>query len=101
MPDENIETVETTEQETETVEDTTAETTETTEEREETEEGAEEQENEEEENKVPVVEVKLALKGKTLKTTMLVSSKLDRRQHKIELGRQYLRNFIIRFEDGV
>lgn len=59
------------------------------------------QENEEEENKVPVVEVKLALKGKTLKTTMLVSSKLDRRQHKIELGRQDLRNFIIRFEDGV
>lgn len=56
-------------------------------------------ENEEEENKVPVVEVKFSLKDKVVTSNMMVSNKLDRSHHKIEIGRRDLKNFIIRFED--
>lgn len=54
---------------------------------------------EQEEGKVPVVEVKFRVKDQIVKTTMVVSNKLNSKQHKIELGRKDLKNFIIRFEE--
>jgi len=50
---------------------------------------------EKEEGNLPVVEVKFKLKGQIIKTTMLVSNKLNHRQHKIEIGRKDLDGFII------
>ncbi len=55
--------------------------------------------SEQEEGKVPVVEVKIRIKEQNIKTTMLVSNKLNNKQDKIELGRKDLKNFIIRFDD--
>jgi len=55
--------------------------------------------SEQEEGKVPVVEVKFRIKEQNIKTTMLVSNKLNNKQDKIEIGRKDLKNFIIRFDD--
>lgn len=55
--------------------------------------------SEQEEGKVPVVEVKFKLKEKIVKTTMIVSNKLNNKKQKIEIGRKDLKNFIIRFDD--
>lgn len=55
--------------------------------------------SEQEEGKVPVVEVKFRIKEQTVKTTMIVSNKLNSKQNKIELGRKDLKNFIIRFDE--
>lgn len=51
-----------------------------------------------EEGKLPVVEVKLRIKEQVIKTTMVVSNKLNTKQNKIEIGRKDLKNFIIRLE---
>jgi alpha-L-glutamate ligase-like protein len=50
---------------------------------------------EKEEGSLPVVEIKLKLKGQIIKTTMLVSKKLNHRQHKVEIGRKDLDGFVI------
>jgi len=50
---------------------------------------------EEIEGKVPVVEVKFKIKGKIIKTAMVVSKKLNRRSHDIELGRHDTEGFLI------
>lgn len=55
--------------------------------------------SEQEEGKVPVVEVKFRIKEQTIKTTMIVSNKLNSKQNKIEIGRKDLKNFIIRFDE--
>jgi len=55
--------------------------------------------SEQEEGKVPVVEVKFRIKEQTVRTTMIVSNKLNSKQNKIEIGRKDLRNFIIRFDE--
>ncbi len=47
------------------------------------------------EGKLPVVEVTFKLKNKTIKTGMLVSKRLDKTKHKVELGRRDLIGFII------
>jgi alpha-L-glutamate ligase-like protein len=54
---------------------------------------------ENEEGKVPVVEVKIKIKEKIIKTSMVVSNKLNKRQAKIEIGRKDLKNFIIRLDE--
>lgn len=51
--------------------------------------------HDEEEGKVPVIEVSLKIKGKTIKTQMTVSKKLNRRAIPIELGRRDLQGFFI------
>jgi hypothetical protein len=56
-------------------------------------------ESENEDLKAPVVEVKFRLKGKIIRTQMIVTKKLNKRQHKIELGRKDLKDFVIRFEE--
>ncbi|MBU1033977.1 hypothetical protein KKI22_03490 [Patescibacteria group bacterium] len=55
--------------------------------------------SEQEEGKVPVVEVKFKIKEQVVKTTMIVSNKLNSKKNKIEIGRQDLKNFIIRFDE--
>ena len=55
--------------------------------------------SEQEEGKVPVVEVKFKLKDKLIKTTMIVSNKLNNKKNKVEIGRKDLKNFIIRFDE--
>lgn len=55
--------------------------------------------SEQEEGKVPVVEVKFKIKEQMVKTTMIVSNKLNSKQDKIEIGRKDLKNFIIRFDE--
>lgn len=55
--------------------------------------------SEQEEGKVPVVEVKFKIKEQMVKTTMIVSNKLNSKQNKIEIGRKDLKNFIIRFDE--
>lgn len=55
--------------------------------------------NEQEEGKVPVVEVTFKMSDQKIKTTMMVSNKLNNKQDKIELGRKDLKNFIIRFDE--
>lgn len=50
---------------------------------------------EEIEGKVPVVEVKIRLKGKNIKTAMIVSKRLNRVKHDIELGRKDTEGFLI------
>ncbi len=47
------------------------------------------------EGKVPVVEVDFYLKGRLIKSAMVLSKKLDRKRHKIEIGRQDLKGFLI------
>ncbi len=54
---------------------------------------------EQEEGKVPVVEVKFKIKDQIIKTTMVVSNKLNNKQNKVEIGRKDLKNFIIRFDE--
>ncbi len=54
---------------------------------------------EQEEGKVPVVEVKLKIKDKIIKTTMIVSNKLNTKKQQVEIGRKDLKNFIIRFDE--
>ncbi len=54
---------------------------------------------EKEEGKVPVVEVKFKMKEQLVKTTMIVSNKLNSKTNKIEIGRKDLKNFIIRFDE--
>ncbi|MBD3279386.1 MAG: hypothetical protein GF390_01600 [Candidatus Pacebacteria bacterium] len=51
------------------------------------------------EGKVPVVEVAFQLKDRQLETTMLVSKKLNRRSHKLELGRKDLPGFLVGIKD--
>ena len=55
---------------------------------------------EQEEGNLPVVEVKFRINDQIINTTMLVSRELNRRQHKLELGRKDLQNFVIRLDDG-
>lgn len=55
--------------------------------------------SEQEEGKVPVVEVKFKIKEQVVKTTMIVSNQLNSKKNKIEIGRQDLKNFIIRFDE--
>lgn len=55
--------------------------------------------SEQEEGKVPVVEVKFKMKEQIVKTTMIVSNKLNNKKNQIEIGRQDLTNFIIRFDE--
>jgi alpha-L-glutamate ligase-like protein len=52
----------------------------------------------EEEGKVPVVEANFELKGQRIDTEMIVSKRLNRSQHKVEIGRKDLTNFMIRIE---
>ena len=47
------------------------------------------------EGSLPVVEIRFKIKGQIIKTTMLVSKKLNGRQHKVEIGRKDLDSFII------
>lgn len=47
------------------------------------------------EGNLPVVEVDFYLKGKLIKTAMVLSKKLDRKRHKIEIGRRDLKGFLI------
>ena len=47
------------------------------------------------EGKVPVVEVDFYLKNKLIKSAMVLSKKLDRKRHKVEIGRQDLKGFLI------
>jgi alpha-L-glutamate ligase-like protein len=50
------------------------------------------------EGRVPVIEVRLQLKEVTINTTMIVSKRLNRSQHKIELGRKDLPGFLVKVE---
>ena len=52
------------------------------------------------EGQVPVIEVKLKLKEEEIVTTMLVSKRLNRTKHKIELGRRDLPGFLIKVEES-
>lgn len=54
--------------------------------------------NETGEGKVPVVEVNLDLKDERISTTMLVSKRLNRTRHKIELGRKDLPGFLVKVD---
>lgn len=47
------------------------------------------------EGKVPVVEVLFKLKDRKVKTGMIVSKKLNRKNHKVEIGRRDLQGFLI------
>ncbi len=47
------------------------------------------------EGKVPVIEVDFYLKGRLIKSAMVLSKKLDRKRHKIEIGRKDLGGFLI------
>jgi len=50
---------------------------------------------EEIEGKVPVIEVKFKLKDRIIKTAMIVSKRLNRTKHKLELGRKDTEGFLI------
>ena len=50
---------------------------------------------ESEEGKVPVVEVSFRLKGKLRKTAMVVSKRLNKTKHKLEIGRKDLTGFLV------
>ena len=50
---------------------------------------------EEIEGKVPVIEVKFKLKDRLIKTAMIVSKRLNRTKHKLELGRNDTEGFLI------
>jgi hypothetical protein len=45
--------------------------------------------------------VKFKLKEQLVKTTMIVSNKLNSKTNKIEIGRKDLKNFIIRFDEDM
>lgn len=47
------------------------------------------------EGKVPVVEVTVKLKDRKIKTAMVVSKKLDRVKHNVEIGRRDLAGFLV------
>lgn len=47
------------------------------------------------EGKVPVVEVTFKLKGQKIKTAMVVTKRLNRTKHKVELGRKETNGFLI------
>ncbi len=47
------------------------------------------------EGKVPVIEVQYKIKGKTIKTAMVVIKKLNSSKNKVELGRKDLQGFLI------
>lgn len=47
------------------------------------------------EGKVPVIEVELKLKGQRFKTAVVVIKRLNRTQHKIELGRRDVQGFLV------
>lgn len=47
------------------------------------------------EGKVPVIEVKIRIKNRKIKTAMIVVKKLDKSKTKIELGRKDLQGFLI------
>ncbi len=51
------------------------------------------------EGQVPVIEVKLRLKEEIITTTMLVSKRLDRTKHQIELGRRDLTGFLVKVKE--
>ncbi|KUK79006.1 MAG: Alpha-L-glutamate ligase [Microgenomates bacterium 39_7] len=51
------------------------------------------------EGKVPVVEVDFELKEQRVDTEMIVSKRLDRSKHKVEIGRRDLSNFLVRIEN--
>lgn len=55
--------------------------------------------NERDEGNVPVVEVKFKMKEKTIKTAMIVSKKLNKSRHKLEIGRKDLHGFLVRVEE--
>lgn len=48
-----------------------------------------------EEGKIPIVEVKIKLKQRRLKTTAIVSKRLNRKKCKIEIGRNDLAGFLV------
>ncbi len=52
----------------------------------------------EQEGKVPVVEADFKLKDQRIETEMIVSKRLNRSRHKVEIGRKDLSNFLIRIE---
>jgi alpha-L-glutamate ligase-like protein len=52
------------------------------------------------EGKVPVVEVKIKINEKNIKSTMLVSKRLNKTSYKIELGRKDLAGFLVRTEEN-
>ncbi len=54
--------------------------------------------NEAGEGKVPVIEVKFMLKEKPINTTMIVSKRLNRTKHLVEIGKRDLPGFLIRVE---
>jgi hypothetical protein len=45
-----------------------------------------------------VVEVKIKIKNRTIKTAMIVSKKLNRSKHKIEIGKKDLAGFLVGVE---
>ncbi len=47
------------------------------------------------EGKLPVVSVSFNLKGKRIDTAMMVSKRLNRTKHKLELGKRDLQNFLV------
>ncbi len=49
-----------------------------------------------EEGKIPIVEIKIKLKQRTIKTTAIVSKRLNRKKCKIEIGRHDLAGFLIK-----
>ncbi len=51
------------------------------------------------EGKVPVIEIRLQLKEEIIETTMVVSKRLNRSQHKVEIGRKDLSSFLVRVEE--
>jgi len=53
------------------------------------------QQQESSEGKVPVVPVSIRIMNHTINTAMIVTKKLDRRSHKIELGRRDLGGFLV------
>ena len=50
------------------------------------------------EGKVPVVEVKFELDHRQVETTVIVSKRLNRTKHKLEIGRRDLGGFLVRVE---
>lgn len=50
---------------------------------------------EKEEGNLPVINIKIKLRGQIIKSTMLISKKLNHRLHKVEIGRKDLDGFII------
>lgn len=52
-------------------------------------------EKETRENESPIVEVKVKIKDRNIKTTMIVSRRLDRMTHKVEIGRKDLAGFLV------